>query len=394
MLELLWLLLPVAAASGWWAARREQRAGKEARALSSDYLQGLYKLLHKKPNPATDVFTQRVALDQDAADIQRVLGNLFRRHGEVDRAISIHSDLLAKLPLTAQQRSQVILELGEDYRRAGLFDRAETLFRGLVEQLNHTAIALARLIDIYEQGKDWQQAIEYSDRLERLTGQPRRVETAHYCCELAEAAWQRLDHREAQACLRQALERDPHCVRASILRGHMAMLAGDYLAAITAFQAVPCQNQGYFAEVITPLGKCYAALGRQAELIEYLRDMQGRDQTGRATDALAALLLQQAGEDAALEFLETELQSYPTLLGLRRLVELKLAQCEEQLGHSDLKAIYRISLHLLTSVTRYQCDHCGFAGKLLHWRCPHCKSWSSIKPISDLVLKNGLKLVE
>ena len=32
----------------------------------------------------------------------------------------------------------------------------------------------------------------------------------------------------------------------------------------------------------------------------------------------------------------------------------------------------------------YQCTHCGFAGKAMHWHCPGCKRWGTVKPILGL----------
>jgi len=383
-MELLWLLLPVAAASGWWAARRE-RAVCKAPLGNPDYIERLDHLLADKPDQTLERFFRLVEVDRDTADTHLALGNLFRRRGEVERAVSVHSHLIAKTTLTAQQRSRAVLELGEDYMRAGLFDRAEALFRELTEQPDYTAVALARLVDIYERQKDWQQAIGYCDRLEGIIGQSKKVETAHYCCELAEEAWQRTDHAAAQEWLQQALLRDRQCARASILRGRIALASGCYTAAIAAFQAVERQSRSFFPEVLAFLSPCYAALERQAELIAYLRDVQERDHTGRVTVVLAELLLHHQGEKVALRFLETELQDHPTLLGLRRLVELKLARAE---GGPELKALYRVSQHLLNDAVRYRCEQCGFVGKFLHWHCPSCKRWSSVKPLPDLLLRD------
>jgi len=385
MFELLWLLLPVAAASGWWAAKREYTDRNSVRLGQADCFKGLNYLLDDQPDKAIDTFVRTVDVDRDTADTHLALGSLFRRRGEVDRAISIHSNLISRNTLSTQQRSRALLELGEDYMRAGLFDRAEVLFRQLVDQPDHTAVALARLVGIYEQEKDWQQAIEHCDHLEQLSGQSRQIETAQFCCELAEQAWHQKDSETAQQFLHEAVIRDPNCVRASILRGYIAMTAGDNATAITAFQWVERQNRSYFTEVIAPLSRCYAALERHSDLLKYLRQIHERDHSGRLTDALAALLLQQEGEEPALHFLEDELRRYPTLLGLRRLVELKLARSEGT--NSDLEALYRISRHMLDDAARYRCDKCGFVGKFLHWCCPSCKSWSSIKPLPDVVFK-------
>lgn len=376
MTELFWLLLPVAAASGWWVARREYAAGglRHPGQCGSDC--GLVKpLTSARALPASGD-----SLEEDDTETQLALGSLFRRRGEVERAVSIHSRLLATLPLTARQRSQVLLELGEDYRCAGLLDRAETLYQELVGQFEYATTALTRLVSIYEQSKDWQQAIEYSDRLEQLTGQSRRVETAHYCCEQAEVTWWQ-EPAQARVWLRQALSRDPACVRASLLQGRLSLEQGDYAGAITALHAVEQQDCCFLSETVSLLRQCYTALGRHAELLEYLRAVCDRERTGRVTVALADLLAQQAGGAAALTFLEAELRDRPTLLGLCCLLELQLAAGEKKGGTVELTAIYHISRQLFAQAARYRCEACGFFSKALHWQCPRCKHWSSVQPL-------------
>jgi lipopolysaccharide biosynthesis regulator YciM len=388
MMEFLWLLLPIAAASGWWAARRSPMDRSSVAVRNADYFKGLNYLIDDRPDQAIEVFTRMADVDRDTAEIHLALGNLFRRRGEVDRAIHIHGSLIARTHLTADQRHRAMLELGEDYLRAGLFDRAEDLFQKLLDQPDHTVLALSRLIHIFQQEKDWRQAMAHSDRLERISGESKRRQTAHFCCELAEEANARRQDDEARTWLLNALTRDPNCTRANLLLGRLAMRAGDHHAAIAAFQAVERQDRGYLPEVIAPLGQCYSTLGRLNEWIAYLREVQERDHGGRITDALAEWLLRQEGEEAALRFLECELREYPTLLGLRRLVEIKLARGQGA-EYADLRALHCISTQMLNNAARYRCGNCGFVVKSLHWCCPGCLQWSTIKPMPDLVMKTS-----
>ena len=384
-MELFWLLLPVAAASGWWAARRAASAPRGIRGRGTEYFTGLNYLIEDQSDQAIEVFTRMADVDPDTAEIHLALGNLFRRRGEVDRALHIHNSLINRPTLTVEQRRRALLELGEDYLRAGLFDRAEELFRELLKQPGHKEIALARLAQIFQQEKDWRQAMDACDRLEDISGVSKRQETAHFCCELAEAS---PDSAEARSWLRQALERDPQCARANLLLGRLALRMGDYPNAIAAFQAVERQDRDYLPEILAPLSQCYEALGRPQEWGAYLREIQQRDHSGRVSEALASWLLQHQGAATALRFLEEELRDYPTLLGLRRLVEIKL---EHHKGneYTDLRALHCISTQLLNSAARYRCTNCGFVVKALHWSCPSCQHWSSIKPMPDLVMKTA-----
>src|SRR5688500_16768493 len=136
MIELFWLLLPVAALSGWSVARYggHERRQKRASALSADYYRGLNFLLNEEQDKALEVFMRMVEVDSETIETHLALAGLFRRRGEVDRAIRIHQNLLARPSLDQLQRGVALLELAKDYMHAGLLDRAETLFKDLVRQ--------------------------------------------------------------------------------------------------------------------------------------------------------------------------------------------------------------------------------------------------------------------
>jgi len=152
-----WLLLPVAAGLSWYFARRgsERVSGQQVDRLRANYFRGLNYLLNEQPDKAIEVFLQIAEVDSDTVETHLALGNLFRRRGEVDRAIRVHQNLIARPTLAPEQKTAALLELGEDYMRAGLLDRAETLFSDLVGIDVRAASALRHLISIYQQERDW-----------------------------------------------------------------------------------------------------------------------------------------------------------------------------------------------------------------------------------------------
>ncbi|MDZ7810053.1 MAG: hypothetical protein U5L11_07670 [Arhodomonas sp.] len=133
MLELLWLLLPVAALSGWAVGRRERgdSGAQRPASFSPEYFRGLNYLLNEQPDKAIEVFTQMVEVDSDTVETHLALGNLFRRRGEVDRAIRIHQNLIARPSLERGQRSYAMLELAEGlHERRAARSRRGDLRRG------------------------------------------------------------------------------------------------------------------------------------------------------------------------------------------------------------------------------------------------------------------------
>ena len=206
-------LLFLAAALGYVFARfgDEQDEDEAADQLSSDYLKGLNYVLNEEPDRAVELFTKMAELDDEALETHFALGSLFRKRGEVDRAIRVHQNLMARPSLGQAHKEQAEDALAEDYLSAGLFDRAEALYRKLCDAAEFRIKARQQLLRIYEVTRDWDKAIEVQAELDRLqkgskNSRASPSQVAHYYCELAEqardGAGRRACARDAQACRR------------------------------------------------------------------------------------------------------------------------------------------------------------------------------------------------
>lgn len=386
MWETFWLLLPVAAASGYWVGRGQarKRTVKVRPGLHQDYFRGLNYVLNDKPDKAIEVFIKMVEVDSDTVETHAALGNLFRRRGEVDRAIRIHQNLIARPALSREQRGDALRELGEDYMRAGLFDRAERLFLELLDLKLHTVAALRSLVAIYEQERDWGRAVEFARRLAAEGGGAVSLQVAHYHCERAESARRENDLAAMGEALKQAFAADSGCVRASILQGDMESALGNHEAAIQAYQRVAEQDQDYLTEVMEKLRDEYTRRGDVDGFRAYLKDLMNRCSGVAPMLALADLTQREEGDQAAIEFVTCCLRNKSSVAGLRRLIELKLPNVDGR-ARDDLSILHEMMTRLISDRPVYRCNNCGFAGKQMHWHCPSCKSWSTIKPIQGVV---------
>ncbi len=384
MPDLLWLLLPVAAASGWWMARRggARRQEGSSSEFTSDYLKGLNYLLNEQTDKAIEVFIHMLEVNSDTVETHLALGSLFRRRGEVDRAIRIHQNLIARPTLSREQRAQALLELAEDYMRAGLLDRAENLFLELIEMNLYGTVALWSLIDIYQQEKDWDKAIAVAQRLESETGKSMAPTIAQYYCELAAQAWSRRERERAMQMTRRALASDWRCVRASILEAELFAAEGDDRNALGAYRRVQEQDLEFVPEVIDAMVACYSRLGRADQLIDVLQGLVREYPAVKPTLALAESLRSRQGEHDALEFIVASQRQHPSLPGLNWLLKQELEQGGED--EDVLRMLSDLTEHLVGEMPGYHCRQCGFQGKSLHWQCPSCKSWNTVKPISGI----------
>jgi len=380
MPELLWLLLPVAAASGWWAAsrsasRRQRAQNQEANPV---YFRGLNHLLNEEPDKAIDVFVEMLEVDSDTVETHLALGNLFRKRGEVERAIRLHQNLIARPALTREQRAQALLELGKDYMRAGLYDRAENLFLELKESGTYVDHALRNLVTIYQQERDWQACLNMSAALEKHSGENQSLPISHYFCELALQARKAGQSAEAKRFLKQALKANRGCVRANHLMARFAAEEGDAAETVRLLKVAVEQDPEYLPEVLPEYVDSCKSLGDQAKLKTFLEDMAER-YPNRGTELyLAELIRQQQGDSAASDYLAHYIARTPSMPGLIRLVELQCgnpALRDEHLLHNVRNHLHR----LLAERVDYQCEKCGFRASTMHWQCPSCRSWSSIK---------------
>ncbi len=376
------LLLPISAASGWWIAVRkmpEDKHSKKRHLLSSNYLQGLNFLLNEEPDKALDVFIKLLEIDSDTVETHLALGNLFRRRGEVNRAIRIHQNLIARPNLEKKYRTEALAALAKDYLSAGVFDRAERLFLELVDLGEKIDTSLQNLLDIYQQEKEWQKAIDIAQKLFLHTNRNMRVGLAHYYCELAELALREQNLDQARKTVKRAFRVDKRCARASLLLAEVEMQLGRYRRAMRYLKYIKKQDPDYLSEAVRPLMKCYQALEKETELVYYFKDLLKEFPKIPIVVILSEQIRQWRGDKVAANFVANYVRRHPSVEGLHRLVELHLSLVEGQ-AKSDLQILHHLTEKLLADQPTYQCLQCGFSSQHLHWQCPGCRQWATIKP--------------
>ncbi|WP_312828776.1 lipopolysaccharide assembly protein LapB, partial [Pantoea anthophila] len=264
MHELLFLLLPVAAAYGWYMGRRSAHQDKqqEANKLSREYVAGVNFLLSNQQDKAVDLFLDMLKEDSGTVEAHLTLGNLFRSRGEVDRAIRIHQALMESASLSYEQRLLAVQQLGRDYMAAGLYDRDETDFR---------VGALQQLLLIHQATSDWQQAIEVAERLVKLGKEKQKGEIAHFYCELALQAMSSDDLDRAISLLKKGEAADRNSARISIMMGRILMEKEDFARAVGHLQRVLDQDKELVSETLAMLETCYQRLNQPEAWAAFLQ---------------------------------------------------------------------------------------------------------------------------
>jgi len=267
-----------------------------------------------------------------------------------------------------------LAELGQDYLKAGILDRAEEVFKKL-EKSPQAAAARGHLLEIYEQEKDWNRAIDMTRQVE---ADPR--ELAQYYCELAapEAAQSRPD--EARKHLEAALEANRKCVRASLQLGDLEKDAGNVERALEEWKRIESQNPAYLALAAPRLYETYRDAGRAEDGLRLLADYLERYPSLDLLDIVFQQTLEAKGHEEAYKLMRDELRRNPTLLGLDRWLEAQVIAATSPDKRRDLELVRNLVHGHVRRLARYRCETCGFKARQFYWRCPGCGGWETYPP--------------
>jgi lipopolysaccharide biosynthesis regulator YciM len=343
-------LLLIAGAIGFYASRRPRPSALGVEHVRTSYLAGVNFLVNEQPDRALEAFLRAVELDGDTVETHFALGSLYRRRGEVDRAIRIHQNIIGRGSLEPQQREQAKYALAQDYLRAGLLDRAEALLEELAAAGSHRMAAMRNLIRIYEIERDWPRAIALHEQLSKV-GRPRQ-ETAigHYWCELAETARQEGRLEDAADALRKSRGGQRRFPRGALVRADIAIQQGDAALASGLLKGVVEQDAGLIVEALPRLVKLARSRGDDGDAL--LAEAVAAKPEGWAEFAF--------GRD-------------PSALDSRAVRELAT-----------------VLRRLAAATPRYRCAECGFSSTGHFWQCPGCKTWDSQRPLTRFDVVAGL----
>ena len=380
------------AAAGWALGRFGERDEEDAPPpLNIDYLKGLNFLLNEQTDQALEHLLKIVRVDDKTIETHFALGSLFRRRGEVDRAIRIHQNIIARPDLAAEQRDQAMFSLAKDYLHAGLLDRAEKMFTRLAQGSRYQVQALENLCGIYEQEKEWQLAIESGQKLEVLGGRSLALQIAHYYCELAEEAAASKDYAAARQYVKRAQTGRPRTMRGALTRAHIARETEDNRTALRLYHRIIDENTYLIAEALPEIVAIYKREGATAELESALESLLQKNPDMSTLVAYSAIVNDIEGVQAIDTCVEDYMLNEPTL---GEFVDLQRLTDADENDDSALRKVRKALCKLATATPRYQCQECGFSSQRLLWQCPSCRNWETQRPASrvqfDTVLQHSI----
>ncbi len=385
MIELLFLLLPVAAAYGYLMGRNAvNKANRESSdKIANHYYKGLNFLLSDEKDKAVDTLIKMMDSNNQHWDTQIAMGKLFRQRGELDRAIRLHQNIVVREGLTLQQKSSALNELAIDYLQAGFLERAEESFLHLLNETDYSNNAVSELLQIYQTTKDWTRGIalyeDYIRHQPQTTDNIRQV-IGHFYCEMASSELVKDNYKVAINWLKGVVEISPYPIRSLILLNKLYMAQKNYQSAYMVMLSIIKKDIIWCSELASDLLLC-AHETKQSEQL-YLTLEEYSEKSTSAYLLQARLLKYSEGDTAARAFLLTKLRVRPSVKGFEALLA----------GYSNKNSITEESVTEIQALLKeqmlarptYRCDNCGFSTKTLYWQCPSCRQWDTVKPIRGL----------
>jgi lipopolysaccharide biosynthesis regulator YciM len=378
----LFILVFVAIFCGWllgrWQPFKKDAKSAQSDQFSESYARGLNYLLADDSDNAIRVFTDLTEVNKDTIEIHIALGNLFRSKGEVDRAIKVHQNLLARPNLTRKQRHMALAELATDYLKAGLLDRAEKLYRDMIELKADADKAYSHLLDLYITEKSWEEAVECAQKLYKM-GKPEAGVVYSQClCEVAVEAINAGNFSLARRSLDRALEADTDSVRASLLLIQLYLKSDNMAAAKRLFARLVRQRPDYMALYIEPARQIFPH-NEDRQYQEFLQEQYRQ----RPSNSIAMALLEHYARNdeiaRARQFLSEILHQSPSFDAFEfalRFLKSNPAQLDDTWDSLSvfLKALQEKKIE-------YVCSRCGYDSHAIQWLCPSCRNWASMKPV-------------
>jgi lipopolysaccharide biosynthesis regulator YciM len=365
------LVLGILAGHFGWGKRWPASLSK----LHPDYLTGLDYLVTEQPDRALDMFLKLMEANAETVETHFALGSLYRRRGEVERAIRIHQNLLARKELAPEHREQALLALAQDYLRAGVLDRAEGLFQQVSEVPRLRVSALDALRGVYERQHDWQQALGTYRQLARIKAAPPRTVAAHYLCELASTAIEHGDIDGARKLLTQAGEEALPFPRAALLSAQIAERGGQPDVAVKLLRQALSESPTLLQEELPHLLKLVGTAERDSFLGELVAQTQLRDFDELKRLVFAAIAADLGAAAPLRASIEKVFSQDSTLQAVWREGPTQSERIAQEIGA------------LLAHAEKYRCNECGFSGRNFYWHCPACHSWDSFEAYAIVKLR-------
>jgi len=394
MVEILFLLLPLAFYAGWRVARRKNsNVGNTKDQLSGKFVKGVNYLLNEEPDKALEVFLNYPEIDEYTAETYQLLGNSFRNRGEVDRALRIHQNLIARACLNNRQKQKAMYSLGQDFFAAGMLDRAESVFNELqntIQTTDHLSMAsvCTSLRIIYEQTQEWEKAIEATDCYRKYNKDKKNLNVidtdsliAHYYCELADESLKKGNIHDVERLINEAKRISKKSSRLMVLEADVFFHQNKYKKSLRKYLSIIQQDSRLFSLFFNKLEKSAVETNEVKTLINTLSRLYKKNKDKTVFEKIIYLSNKYDVKSVTLDQLiinglTTNKLSIDSISKVADYINSEHSKIKPDAGLNIVSIALETYLEGLPS---FRCNHCGYKMHDYIWRCPACNDWDTVE---------------
>ena len=371
------LVLLLTIALGVWIGRvtsPRKPAPNASDTIPEIYIQGLNHLLSERNDEAVEVFLDALRQHPESIDILLALGRLFRRRGELERALRVHQHLLDQPALALDLRQSVLFEIAQDYLKAGILDRAESILKELLDCQPDHLEGLATLAELYELGSEWAQSIAIRQRLHKAGKRGQRPVIAMLYGELAEQSLLLGDAGQARVFLELAQREDPENPRALVIGGRIAFDRQDWGGALNLWERLlDSPVESVVLLILEPFLSVLRYAANRTDVQDARERLLKMCNSPLAVKLLAHALQAVEGTPAATAYLRRVLLRQPDMRVMQVLLELDPDAPDPALYPVMALAVRGLSVEPAV----FHCQSCGYQSPQYYWRCPSCRQWGT-----------------
>ena len=381
MLELLFLLLPIAVMYGWYMGVRQTKISRDESKASQtrQFVSGIKFLLEEKKEQASDIFVDLLHINSDNFDANLALAEVYRVRGDADKAIRIHKQILES-DVSVTQRKLVYKELAKDYVQISLYEQAIPILDELIEDSTYQVSAVKLLLNIHQALCDWDLGIKLIDQYHGILSEKYTEGLkSQFFCEKAQEFILTQKNDAAMEFLEKAISLNPKCVRAYIIISQLLKNLHRNSSAVEYLMKIPQIAPSMTMEMLPILRSCYELPREKSVYLEQLKKIH--EYSSSASLIIELANFDELDNEETQEFILMHLKRNPSLKLFSELLKYQQINAHDAVSKENIGMIQSLVNAQLAKNPIYQCRNCGFQSKILFWHCPNCSKWSTIEPI-------------
>ncbi len=342
------------------------------------YIEGLVALLENNGNLAMKKFKEAVTVDSDLVDAYVRLGDLYRKKGDVSRAIQIHQSLTVRPTLKTHEEKKIYYALVQDMLDTNRNNKAISLLKEVLKIDKKDRSAQELVLRIYEDMENYGDCITLYEE----GGIKPRANKKHafYYASFAKTKLKNLTgdnperEKEIVNLLKKALKISENSLTALYHLGNYFEEKGDLKKAKEYYYKLITHHPDFAFLIIPKFEKVYFELGSFDKIIPvYEKIFNDNSNNFSIGFALADLYEKKNDIESAEDVYRKLSEKYPKSV----LPQLRLLR--SMVKDESMKE--RISkIEDTMSYKHFKCSKCGSETDKFLFLCPQCHTAESFLP--------------